>query len=377
MKNIYKYLLTFLSIFVVSFSISSAFATGDMPIFNYLNGDYKTLRGANLTQGEKNWHDPVNANLGDIINWNVYLHNGVEGTTAHNVKVQVELPQTETASHKLQANIQSDNTKIFTDSATLITSGDSKLNYISGSTELWDRNGHKVKDLPDGIVENTGINIGDIQGCWPYAVFIVFKTNTSITPKGYVDIYKSVRNIQKNEQFSSSTVAKTTDKLEYQIIIENNTNHRVDFKIIDHLPEFVNYIQDSLIAEFNNNHVNIYETQSELFDTYKQLHLEVGKVLRLTFSVDIKTSTPVGTIFTNTVDLITPDDFMNAKASTTVVSIPVLGKIGEVLGASTLPVTGNPITVSLALAFAATCVYYTIKERNLFELDLRKVRVLH
>ncbi|MFC1656664.1 hypothetical protein ACFL14_01705 [Patescibacteria group bacterium] len=376
MKNIYKYFLTFLTIFVISFGISSAFATGDTPIFNHLNGDYKTFRGANHTQGEKDWHNPVQAKLGDVINWNIYLHNGVEGTTAHNVKARVELPENQDTNHTLQVNIQSDDTNMFSDSAELIADQELKLNYVSGSTELWDRNGHKVKDLPDGIVDG-GINIGDIQGCWPYAVFIVFKTNSSITPQGQVDIYKLVRNVEKNEEFSASTIAKTTDTLEYKIIIENNTNHRVDFKIIDHLPKYVSYIQDSLLAEFNNDELNIYETETELFDTYKQLHLEEGKILTLTFEADINSNTPIGTIFTNKVDLITPDDFMSAEATTTIISSPILGKVGEVLGASTLPVTGNPITVSLALAFAATCVFYTIKERNLLELDLRKVRALH
>ncbi len=375
MKNISKYIFTFLTIFVLSFSLSSVFASGDTPVFNQLKGDYKTLRGANYTKGENNWHDPIKAELGDVINWNVYLHNDIEGTTAYNVNVRVSLPGNESKVHELKANINSDDTNILSDTAKLFADQKLKLGYVSGSTELWDRNGHKVKDLPDGIVDG-GINIGDIQGCWPYAVFVVFKTNTSITPKGHINIYKTVRNTSNDEEFLKSTTAKTQDTLEYQIIIENNSNHRIDFKIIDQLPEYVAYIQDSLIAKFNNNKITIYKKEQDLFDTYKPLHLESGKILTLTFKSSIRNSTPIGTIFINKVDLITPDDFMSAEATTTIVSSSVLGKIGEVLGASTLPVTGNPITVSLALAFAVTCVYYTIKERNSFELDLRTIRVL-
>jgi len=376
MKKTYKYILIFLTLFTVSFGLNSAFASNEMPKFNYLNGDYKTFRGANFSQGENNWHDPVNANLGDVINWNVYLHNGEEGTIAHNVFVKVEFPQNETKNHKLQAIIKSDETKAFTDSATLVANQELKLDYIQGSTELWNRNGHKVKDLPDGITKE-GINIGDIQGCWPYAVFIVFKTDTSITPKGHVDIFKTVRNLDTDKGFFFFFTAKTQDMLEYQVIVENNTNHRVDFKLINQLPSYVTYVQNSLIAKFNNNQVIIYDPAEELFDTYKQLHLESGKTLILTFKTNIKNTTPIGTIFINKVNLITADDFVSAEATTTIVSTSVLGKVGEVLGASTLPVTGNPITVSLALAFAAICMYYAIKEKNLFELDFRKTRILN
>lgn len=376
MKNIFKYILIFCVIFITSLSLTTVMANSDMPKFNFLNGDYKTLRGANFTQGETDWHDPVSAKLGDTINWNVYLHNGVEGTTAHDVHVQVDMPSNQSSEHILKAEIDSDDTNVFSDTAKLISNEDLNLEYITGTTELWDRNGHKVKDLPDGITKD-GINIGDIQGCWPYAVFVVFKTKTFVTPVGEVDIYKYVRNVEKNEEFTGGTLAKTTDKLEYQIVIENNSNIRVDFKIIDHLPEYVEYSQDSLIAEFNNHEITIYDQEEDLFDTYKQLHLEAGKTMRLTFQAMVKETTPIGTIFVNQVDLITADDFKSAQAKTTIISTPILGKVGEVLGASTLPVTGNPISVSLALAFAATCIYYSTREKQLFVQELQKVRFLN
>lgn len=377
MKNIYKYIAIFISVFLISFTISSVLATGDSPQFNYIEGDYKTLRGANLTQGETDWHDPVSAKVEDTVNWNVYIHNGVEGVTAHNVRVRVDLPQNQADSHTLDAQITSDDTEPLLDSASLNLDQPAKIDYITGSTELYNRDGQKVQDLPDGITES-GINIGDIQGCWPYAVFVVFKTKISVTPEGTMDIYKTVRNLSQDESFSNSTTANTSDNLEYQILIENNTNHRVDFKLIDELPLFVSYIQDSLVAEFNNNVVTIYDPEEDLFNIYKDLHLEAGKTLKLTFQVDIHNTTAIGTIFRNTVTLITEDQTETAYATTTIIPGAILGvKIGEVLGAAALPVTGNPITVSLALAFAATSFYYAFREKYLFDLDLRRVRVLN
>jgi uncharacterized repeat protein (TIGR01451 family) len=370
MNKIYQYISFFLLAFITIFTFNAAIAVGTSPSFNSRTGDYKTLRGANFSAGEKNWHDPVSAKTGDTVNWTVYIHNGVEGSRAEHVNVSIDLPGGKATSHSLSAVVSAENTQSIHDTANLSLEAPATLNYIKGSTELYNSKGEKVHSLPDGITSG-GIDLGSINGCWQYAVFVVFKTKVDFVKEGQVSIAKHVRNVTKNQTFVSSNTARTQDTLEYRIVIQNDTNYATDFAIADTLPKQVSYLDSSLDTKVNDIQKMIFDDQIVWFTKFQDIHLKQDEVLEIHFQVSVNKGVSVGTVFTNTASLLFDDKVLEAHATTTVIPAPVLGvTTGEVLGATTLPVTGSPITVSLALAFLATAAYYAAKEKALLHASI-------
>src|SRR4030042_3113429 len=199
-----KVILTSLVIvFIVSqATVSGTFAFG--PQFNFMDNDYETLRLANATAGETTWHDPVTANYGDRISFNVYYHNGMEDTVAHNTRIRVDLPSAASTKLVSTANLWADNATLITDTGTVNINGSTPavLEYISGSTLWYVNQGFSPKPEPvhlsDGITES-GVNIGDVTGCWEYTGFVVFQAKVVKVGKADLAIEKYVKNITSGE----------------------------------------------------------------------------------------------------------------------------------------------------------------------------------
>lgn len=160
----------------------------DGPIFNGLPGDKKLIRGANGTQnpGSTDWSDPVNGNSGDTIEVLVYYHNIVEGTTARNTRVSVNLPEGEKTTQILNAKLWASNADAVKDTLTINSDKKVAVEYIPGST-VWYPNaqnnpGGQGQTLPDGITTPAGVSLGGIQGCWQYAGFVAFQVRLKHTP---------------------------------------------------------------------------------------------------------------------------------------------------------------------------------------------------
>lgn len=360
-----KLLSIFSSILIACLFITTLVqATG--PKFNYLKGDYKTIRGANFSDGEKDWHDPVEAKIGDVVSWNIYIHNAVEGTVAKNTKVSIELPQKQTKDLEIKATIAADNANEVVDKAFLNLKNSGVLKYLPKTTKLYDRDGKEIKELPDGITYG-GITVGDIDGCWPYAVFIVFKTEVTILEDRFLTLDKKVRNLTNAEEFSDSNTASVGDTLEYQITIENPGAETYEFIIKDTLSPVFERRDDTLLLYIDGTTVDSIDLSAFFDNTGSSLYLNSGSEIRIIFKASISNRALIGSSFKNTVFLY-GDKTLTADVVTTIVPR------GSVLGAATLPVTGSPITLSLALAFVGTSIYYLIREEKLFKSALIAVR---
>jgi uncharacterized repeat protein (TIGR01451 family) len=214
------------------------------PRFNNLPGDYETLRGANSTAHEQSWHDPVSAKLGDVVSWNVYYHNNIEQTVAKNVQIQVSLPQVSATQLVLNSKLWADNADPVTDTGTVNLNTSAKIRYIPGSTQ-WYKDGSKTPlSLPDGVVGD-GVNIGDINGCWAYAGFVVFQTEI-ISPEPTLYIDKKVGSSTDDsgtKNWVKENTANSGEVLAYRLQVKNTGNEdATNVRLKDALPEHTSYI---------------------------------------------------------------------------------------------------------------------------------------
>ena len=248
------------------FSVGKISATS--PRFNFLDGDYEMFRGANLTKQETVWKDPVSGDAGDTFKGIIYYHNGVPGEIATNTNVKVSIPaKTENKTATLSATISADNASAISDTVvdgqiigqsglTVNLDQDANLEFVDGSVRWYPNSLSGVNTTPvslpgsqsgDSIVKAGGINLGDINGCWDYAGYIVFQFKAvKITTPG-LTIDKTVRNVSAEEDsYVDSVNASKSDVVEYNIKVTNNgTADDPNTILRDALPSDLKYVAGS------------------------------------------------------------------------------------------------------------------------------------
>jgi uncharacterized repeat protein (TIGR01451 family) len=128
-----------------------------------------------------NWSASTSATYGDTISYMVHVHNNVIGSTAENVNVKVTLPSESITSYSSVATISADNATAVTGSTTLTLAETSKLTYVNGSATWYDHNNQLLGTLPDSIM-TTGVDVGNINGCWEFETWIRFKVKVGDKP---------------------------------------------------------------------------------------------------------------------------------------------------------------------------------------------------
>ncbi|GEM_PF-6200654 len=154
------------------------------PQFNFMTNDKETLRLKNKTKGTADWQDPISADAGDTISFDVYYHNGIECSTAKNVKISIEFP-TEPGNKIVTVGIiEADNATAVYDQGTINLTNNANEKLIFKTTALWYPNqSSEGKSVPVTISNNRAtVTIGDIEGCWPYQGHVVFEADLSLTP---------------------------------------------------------------------------------------------------------------------------------------------------------------------------------------------------
>lgn len=265
-----KYILSILGIAAIisqgAFAFTKLSATS--PRFNFLSGDYELFRGANTNIDHPAWDDPISGNAGDTFKGIVYYHNGEENTTATNTTIKVTIPaQTSNKSANLTARISADNAENVTDTVvdsqivglsglTVNLNQDANLELVPGSVK-WYPNQQNNPNIPlvlpggqsgDEITSASGINIGDIIGCWEYAGYVVFSFKTSqITAPG-IEIAKTVRNLTAGEiAFVETTSAAANNEVEFKIVATNTGTAVANNAIIkDSLPADLAFVSGSM-----------------------------------------------------------------------------------------------------------------------------------
>jgi hypothetical protein len=191
-KNIF--ILFLVTAFLLTPFLSIIDAQG--PEFNVHPNDHETLRLKNRTQNTPTWRDPISANPGDRVSFDVYYHNNTEDTTAKNTTVRIDYPCTVRSQIVSTAYISADNASTVSGTGTINVTGDPQK-LIFDNTALWYPNRTtnpttiSVKQVGPCSVE---VDIGDIKGCWPYQGHVVFSaklTDYSDDPEGSLRCHSS------------------------------------------------------------------------------------------------------------------------------------------------------------------------------------------
>ena len=162
--------------------------------FNMMAADVELLKMKNETQGTANWQDPVSANSGDYIRFNVYYHCGTTDSAiptqpAQNTIVRLNFPTTEQSSIAPNAIVSANNVTSATDNGIINASSSQKLVFDSTATWYKDNN-QSVSNVT--VQQGTGyveVNLGSITcdsiDCYSNAGYVVLRarltTNVSST----------------------------------------------------------------------------------------------------------------------------------------------------------------------------------------------------
>lgn len=218
------------------------------PRFNFMQGDAEMLRVAKTTSST--WGDPISANVGDRVAFLFYYHNGVVGSTATHTKVRVDLPMEQGTALTATSYLWSQETAYITDTvvnnqivgrtgATINTPTNARIQYVPGSTRWFPNGSQTATQMPDGIVSNSGLDLGSINGCWEYAGYVTFMAD--IYGQSELVMDKKVAHPGETT-WHDEIIANPGDSVAYKLGIRNDgdiTAENVTVK--DILPTYMTY----------------------------------------------------------------------------------------------------------------------------------------
>ena len=365
-------LVFFLSMFLPSLAQATEgphFAA-ELPLFD----------GINVTK-KLTYMDPVTGDPGDNIAGLVYIHNDVRDTTANNTRVKVTLPsQTSNKSAVLSETTSADNAASISDNLTVNLSGDANINYVAGSAKLFKVVDNKSVEIPfpngDGNnLVTTGVNIGNIQGCFEFVHFVsfIFKTTPKEQPpvkNANFEILKTVRNVSANEKdFVKSNFAKSGDILEYKIDFQNIGDAAADVFIKDQIPAKTTFIPGSVSIERSGD--------PKLSDEFVGEGVSIssvnpGEKIIIKFRVKVNADCKDNETLINTVTLFFNKISISDTAKTTV-KVTVLPTPPTPVEPTPLPVSGPVETASAMISLSGMGIFGFLKYRKYMALKETKI----
>ncbi len=258
-----------------------------LPEFNVFTGEQDFLKaGWQGASQSIDFTDPLsipNAQANDLVKFRVYFHNASEGTVAFNTKVRVELSTAYATSHKATAYLNADGVPTVADTVNIKDLPKNfKLEYVPGTSKLWTLsdpskpdNFDKQTPLPDGVISATGVNIGNIQGCWEYRGFVTFQTKLVAETKPALSITKDV----------DKATATKGDLLTYTINYKNiGDGQALNAKMVDTLPAEVTYTSATPTPASSNGNI-----------VWNLGNLNAGATGSITLKATVKSDLAVGT----------------------------------------------------------------------------------
>lgn len=216
--------------------------------FNFMNTDHKTLRLKNRSRGDNYWSGAISATPGDKIAFNLYYHNGIEGTEAKNTKIRLEFSDTAQEMLTISSQLTADNVPAVTDSVRINLTSPQKITFDDRA------NWHPNRGLQNPVVKyldkkqnSVEINLGNIRGCWEYQGQVIFEaTLSNIIPQGALDLNSQVKNLTQNLYWSESISALPNDELYFKIEIKAKDYGLNNIVVRDQLPPELIYQTNSL-----------------------------------------------------------------------------------------------------------------------------------
>jgi len=161
-------------IFGLSSIVKADCPTG-CPQFNNCSGDLELLVLKNRTQSTPSWQDPVSANPGDRVAFQIYYHNCVEASTANNTKIRIDFTNVVSAPIVTTAYLWADNASYVSDNGTINLTTPQKLNFDTTAKWYPDQSSSPTTISVTKNVTSVEMNIGNIQGGWAHQGYVVIE----------------------------------------------------------------------------------------------------------------------------------------------------------------------------------------------------------
>ncbi len=310
---------------LVVFLISSPFASANGPSFNIfpicyqggLNCDLPLLDARNISRGESYSasqadHDAgIQASPGEIIEFSVYFHNGApdaNDNVALNAMVKAFAQPflgSSATTHTISATIGAQN-------ASTVSSGDfsrggninvqiqgnapQSLSLVPGSTVLFKDRGLNPQPppvtMPDTVF-TSGVDIGNVRGCFQYHGFVNFKVKVSEAVLGDLRVQKHVKNITQGIPFNDAEVsANPGDTVEYQILVNALNNPVPNVSVKDALNPKITPSGSVTVDGIPVNNAAFFSSSGVSIGT---VNVNVSREIRFQAVVALSSQFPVGT----------------------------------------------------------------------------------
>jgi len=281
-------------------------------VFNQLPGDYEMFQGRNITTDQTTLIDPVSAHVNDTIEGVIYYHNNISGSTANNVKVAVTVPTTASDTQKLGASLWADGVTPITDTVidghviglsglTIKSNVPVTLEVVPSSVRWFPERSQTAVALPNGqngseLFSQNGLNLGNIQGCWEFAGFVMFRVNLKEIPQGTPVIQKSKSAFNDTQHVDARAAnAKADDSITYTLVTKNTgTGVAKDYVIVDGINDILDYAD---VVSISNGGVKVNNSAAanrddQVLIQYPVVNIGINETVTRTFVVKIKNPVP-------------------------------------------------------------------------------------
>ena len=182
MKNLFKLtkkkIIGALAVLAICVPAVTIFALSDL---NPVLDSEDLYRIANRSNSAT-WGTSATADPGQTLSFLVHIHNNVLETTANNIRVEAVISSGVVTNYTSTAHVRADNASPVSGTTSYTFSSPASLEYIPGSTVLYNHFNQVEKNLPDGITTG-GVNLGlNLQGCWEYEKWVIFQAKVVAEP---------------------------------------------------------------------------------------------------------------------------------------------------------------------------------------------------
>ncbi len=229
---------------------------------DYALVDAKNLNGGRYALSQAEHDTGFFVNPGDRVRVSVYFHNGANQAPASDPNANIARDVTAFSfydtnsgtAHTVNGSLMSSNAGIASSSnhggdVTVKSNVATTLSYVPQSTQMCVSqsyiqatrisantsssnacgtafNGETMYlvNLPDGISTNTGVDLGDLPACFPYAGFVIYtlQVNGIAGPaQANLDLTKTV-SVSGQNSFTKSVSVKTGDVVDFRVRVVNN-----------------------------------------------------------------------------------------------------------------------------------------------------------
>lgn len=249
-KKIKSFVVGMMAMSMIMPAVLPGITMAASPAFNVHPKDKPTLQVAKRVEGDDIFSTTVNVEPGDQVAFKVYIHNTVEDTVANSTRVIAFIDDGYSTSHTGTATISASNAASVMGAATVTSSQPVALEYVENTTKKWWFTGDNSENvhwlsMPNTIL-TSGIDIGDVQGCFEYVQYVTYTFNVLAEPSNPANLTleKTVSTTKSN--FTEEISVERDDTVWFNLQVANTGDEAAQNVVVrDVLPEGLTYVNGS------------------------------------------------------------------------------------------------------------------------------------